>query len=96
MSSAYSLAAAPSADGEPAATTLWFSVQARAEPGVMPRLIELFSKRGLVPQSWRSLRSGPVLAIDLEIAGLDTDLALYIARSMRQIVGVESVLTSAG
>ena len=96
MSLASSVAAAPDADGAPLPHTVSFSVQARAEPGVMPRLVELFAKRGLIPQNWRSIRSGATLAIDLEIEGLDADLVLYIARSIRQIIGVETVLTSAG
>jgi len=91
-----SLAAAPDTEGQPSAAGVLFSVHARAEPGVMPRLIELFAKRGLVPRSWHSIRSGSALTIELGIDRLDDELAQYIARSMRQIVGVETVLTSAG
>jgi acetolactate synthase small subunit len=71
-----------------------FCLQARAEPGVMPRVLELFAKRGLVPHKWHSTASGAVLVIDVQIAGLERDVADYIARCMRQIVGVEAVLTS--
>ncbi|HKS90229.1 MAG TPA: hypothetical protein VJR70_12375 [Stellaceae bacterium] len=59
----------------------------------MPRVVELFAKRGLVPQRWHSTSSGAMLTIDVQIGGLDRDLADYIARSMRQIVGVETVLS---
>jgi hypothetical protein len=88
------LAAAACADGEAYPHTVSFLLQARAEPGIMPRVIELFAKRGLVPQKWHSTALGPVLTIDVQTGGLGRDLADYIARSMRQIVGVESVLTS--
>jgi hypothetical protein len=37
--------------------TAYFSVHARAEPGVMPRVLELFAKRGLVPSVWHSALS---------------------------------------
>jgi len=94
MSSSLPFAAAdPDGDGLP--LTVSFSVQARAEPGVMPRVVELFAKRGLVPQQWHSIAAGPALTIDLQIDGLDDELAGYIARCMRQITGVETVLTSA-
>lgn len=75
--------------------TAFFSVQARAEPGVMPRLLELFAKRGLVPNLWHSAvaRPGQRLTVDIEIAGLG-DAAEYIANCMRQIAGVEVVLTA--
>jgi acetolactate synthase small subunit len=94
MSSPLPLAAAAHADGDYSPLYVCFSVQARAEPGVMPRVVELFAKRGLVPQRWHSTASGSVLAIDVQIDGLGRDLCDYIARCMRQITGVETVLTS--
>jgi len=98
--SSVSLGAAPAADcpdradRDAALVTFCFSVQAVAEPGVMPRVLELFAKRGLVPQKWHSTVSGTALAIDVQAGGLGRDTADYIARCMRQIVGVDAVLTS--
>jgi hypothetical protein len=62
----------------------------------MPRLMELFAKRGLVPERWHSavVRSGMRLAIDIEIAGLESDAVEYVANCIRQVVGVELVLTA--
>ena len=97
MSSAL-LDTAPLAESEAAPLavplTVCFSVHAAAEPGVMPRVLELFAKRGLVPQNWRSAASETVLTIDVQMPGLEREVADYIARSMRQIVGVDAVLTS--
>jgi acetolactate synthase small subunit len=93
MPSSSSLAAASGADPDLAPRHVCFSVHARAEPGVMPRVIELFAKRGLVPHSWHSTAAGAALTIDVQIAGLGRDLADYMARCMRQIAGVETVLT---
>jgi hypothetical protein len=72
-----------------------FSVHASAEPGVMPRVLELFAKRGLVPDRWHSavVRPGMRLSIDVEIAGLERDTVEYVASCMRQIAGVELVMT---
>jgi acetolactate synthase small subunit len=94
MSSSMPFHAAAEADGDASPHTVCFSVQARAEPGVMPRVVELFAKRGLVPQKWHSTASAEALTIDVQMGGLDRDLSSYIARSMRQIIGVETVLTS--
>jgi acetolactate synthase small subunit len=94
MSSSLPLGAAAYADGDAPPLAVCFSVQARAEPGVMPRVIELFAKRGLVPQRWHSTVVGELLTIDVQIAGLGRDLSSYITRCMRQITGVEAVLTS--
>ena len=74
-----------------------FSVLAEAEPGVMPRVLELFAKRGLVPWRWVSDVSGPGgrdLSIDVQVAGLTPETHAYVARCLRQIWGVHRVLTS--
>lgn len=97
MSSSLSVAAnAPttvSADQNLSATA-YFCVQARAEPGVMPRVIELFAKRGLVPGFWHSAVADLALSIEIRVAGLESDMVDYIARCLRQIVGVDTVLTA--
>ena len=62
----------------------------------MPRLLELIAKRGLVPERWHSaiVRPGLRLTIDIEIAGLERDTVEYVANCMRQVTGVELVLTA--
>jgi acetolactate synthase small subunit len=78
-------------------TTACFSVHAHAEPGVMPRVLELFAKRGLVPSAWHSSTCGTdeaELTIDIQMRGLDRDVTDYIAACLRQIAFVEVVLTS--
>jgi acetolactate synthase regulatory subunit len=75
----------------------YFSVHARAEPGVMPRILELFAKRGLVPTLWRSAIAGADranLAITIAMDGLSRELTQYIAACLRQIADVETVLTA--
>jgi len=94
MSSSMPFGAAAHANSDASPLFVCFSVQARAEPGVMPRVVELFAKRGLVPQKWHSTTADEALTIDVQMAGLSRDLAGYIARCMRQITGVEAVLTS--
>lgn len=77
--------------------TAYFSVNALAEPGVMPRVLELFAKRGLVPSGWRSALSGADqagLAIEIEMQGLGRETADYIALCLQQIACVETVSTS--
>jgi hypothetical protein len=62
----------------------------------MPRLLELFAKRGLVPDRFHGAVAQPSrrLAVEIEIAGMDRDTVEYIANCMRQIGGVELVLTA--
>ena len=80
-----------------AAETHCFAIRAAAQPGILPRLLELFAKRNLVPTKWHSAVIGPGgddLQIDVQMEGIEAELAAYIARCLRQIYGVESVLTS--
>jgi len=88
--------AASVADNQLPATAC-FSVHARAEPGVMPRVLELFAKRGLVPSHWQSSTYGDdqtELTIDIKMRGLGREAIDYIAACLRQIVFVKVVLTS--
>jgi hypothetical protein len=77
--------------------TACFSVHARAEPGVMPRVLELFAMRGLVPSSWHSSvggAEGDELTIDVQVRGMAGDTADYVAACLRQLAYVDVVLTS--
>jgi acetolactate synthase small subunit len=86
---------APTADAD-LPVTAYFSVHARAEPGVMPRILELFAKRGLVPTVWHSAIAAADrsdMTIDIEMGGLSREVTRYIAACLRQIADVETVLT---
>lgn len=88
---------APAASAVPA---YCFAVHSAADPGVMPRVMELFAKRGLLPSRWHSdlVHGGGAkpdeLVIDIQVAGLDAAEGDYIARCLRQQVHVLGVLTS--
>jgi len=74
-----------------------FAVRAAADPGSLPRILELFAKRGLVPSSVQARLIGddePALSVDLQITGLDPALVEVLAESLRQIWVVERVLTA--
>ena len=77
--------------------TACFSIIATAEPGTMPHVLEIFAKRGLVPARWLSTVAGPrdgEIHIDIQLADADRELAERLAQFLRQVVSVQSVLTS--
>ncbi|HVJ41494.1 MAG TPA: hypothetical protein VM639_08350 [Dongiaceae bacterium] len=91
----------PPASHSPVVDVHCFSVRADLDPGLLPRLLELFAKRGLWPskfysQALASEQPGqPTEAvIDIQIAGLDCATCDHIAMQFRGMVGVQSVLTS--
>jgi len=75
-----------------------FSVQAEAEPSVMPRVLEQFAKRNIVPLQWHSSlgrgTQGRELYIDVQVEAMEPELAQRIAENLRQIVHVQLVLTA--
>jgi hypothetical protein len=82
-----------------ASATACFSIQAEADPGVMPRVLELFAKRGLIPSRWHSDLEGeatraPGLTIDLQVTGLNRQQVAHVSATLRGMVSVNSVLTS--
>ena len=76
-----------------------FAVYAAPEPCVMPRVLEQFAKRDLVPTRWHSaVVDGPraELQIDVQVDDLEPETGLYIARCLAALVNVNDVVTSAG
>ena len=73
-----------------------FSVRADADPGALPRVLELFAKRGLVPASLRSelLPDGETLDITVEMVGLVRAESDHVANCLRAIPLVSHVLTT--
>lgn len=83
---------------EPSRHIACFSVQAEAEPSVMPRVLEQFSKRNIVPLQWHSSlgrgSQGRELYIDVQVEAMEPQLAQRIAENLRQLVHVQLVLTA--
>ena len=75
--------------------TFCLTVRTVADPGSLPRLIEVFAKRGLIPSKLFSVATGAdELTVDLQVAGLEPELGSMIASQLRSQVGIETVLTS--
>ncbi len=73
-----------------------FSLVAAAEASVMSRALELFAKRGLVPDRVAARRAGEAMVIDLEIGGLEQETAEHITRCLAGMVTVERVMMDGG
>ena len=63
----------------------------------MPRVLELFAKRGLVPARFHAeMTDAPSggLEIDVQVMGLDDAVARHMAASLRGLFDVERVLVA--
>lgn len=94
MSQSPSRAANDTAAVDFSRTTACFSVSALVDPGLLPRLLEPFAKRGLVPSALYARQHGEDVSVDIQIDGLSQEEAAMIGRGMRQIFGVNVVLVS--
>jgi hypothetical protein len=78
----------PDADFPP---TFCYRLLARKGAGVVPRVIEHFAKRDLVPARFDCRAGTETLAIDVEVEGLDEAAARHIARCLSGMVEMERV-----
>ena len=79
-----------SAHDQPAAAT--FAVDAEADPGLLPRLLEPFALRNLVPDAVTSVRHGNGLRVEIRVAGLTRDEVPHLALRLANVVPVTRVL----
>ncbi|MCW2237346.1 hypothetical protein [Azospirillum canadense] len=85
--------AAPAAESRPTDPNrcVAFAVEADADPGTLPRVLELFAKRGLVPLSLTSHLLGDRLAVEVEVVGMVQAESNHVGNCLRQIPMVSRV-----
>jgi hypothetical protein len=69
-----------------------FMLDAEAEPGLLPRLLQPFARRDLVPDRMWSHRAGPLMHIEIAIEAMPGDAVHLIEGNLRQVVGVRSIV----
>lgn len=69
-----------------------FCVLADADPGTLPRVLELVAKRGLVPLTLTSRLADEMLTIEMEVQGMVHAESEHVGNCLRQIPMVAEVL----
>lgn len=69
-----------------------FTVTAEAAPGLLPRLLQPFAKRDLVPDSFEARRSGDSLRVDIHMSAMPAEMVHLVEGNMRQVVGVTQLV----
>ena len=72
-------------------STVRYCFEADAEPGVLPRALELLAKRGLVPARVFAQADADQLSVEIEVEGLAPDTADHVGRCLSQIVGIRQI-----
>lgn len=90
MDTHYATGPAPVSDTEPSGFR--FLLTADADPGLLPRVLQVFAKRSLVPGTMHSERnSADLLSVDLNVPAMPAARAMHIAACLRETVGVRTV-----
>jgi len=76
---------------DPAATSALFSVFGDADPALLPRIVALFAKCGLVPALFHAERLGDEMHVEVEFAAMIPTQADHFAEVLRQLPVVSLV-----
>jgi len=72
-----------------------FSVTADASPGLLPRLLQAFAKRDLVPDLFDARRAGEGVRVEIGMRAMPAEIVHLVQGNMQQVVGVHSVTRQA-
>jgi len=75
----------------PRAAAVRFLLSADAAPGLLPRLLQPFAKRDLIPERMQARREGDMLHVDIVLLNPEPGYADLIEGNLAQIVGVHEV-----
>ncbi|MBX9748753.1 MAG: hypothetical protein K5Q68_03970 [Roseococcus sp.] len=72
-------------------THVLFTVEAFAEPGLLPRLLQPFAKRDLTPDHMHVRREGEMLRVELGMEAMPAEMVHLVAGNLGQVIGVVHV-----
>jgi hypothetical protein len=73
------------------AVAVRFVLDADPSPGLLPRLLQPFAKRDLVPDRMWAHRSAADLHVEIAIEAMPADMVHLVEGNLRQVVGVRQV-----
>jgi acetolactate synthase regulatory subunit len=68
-----------------------FMLDAEASPGLLPRVLQPFAKRDLVPDRMWSHRTGDMMHVEVAMEAMPEQEVHLVEGNLRQIVGVRHV-----
>jgi hypothetical protein len=83
--------ALPEAAPEGVCCAVRFMLDADVAPGLLPRLLQPFAKRDLVPDRMWSHRARDVLHVEIAMDAMPGEFVHLVEGNLRQVVGVHSV-----
>ncbi len=68
-----------------------FLLDAEASPSLLPRLLQPFARRDLVPDRMWSHRSGATVHVEIAVEAMPAGIVHLVEGNLRQVVGVHRV-----
>ena len=68
-----------------------FLLDADCSPGLLPRLLQPYAKRDLIPDRMWSHRSGDVIHVEIAMEAMPVEVVHLVEGNLRQVVGVRDV-----
>jgi hypothetical protein len=68
-----------------------FMLDAEASPGLLPRLLQPFARRDLMPDRMWSHRSGAVMHVEIALEAMPEEMVHLVKGNLSQVVGVQVV-----
>jgi hypothetical protein len=75
----------------PCGVAVRFMLDADSSPGLLPRLLQPFARRDLIPDRMWAHRSGDVTHVEIALEAMAPELVHHVEGNLRQIVGVQRV-----
>ncbi|MGH7056561.1 MAG: hypothetical protein ACREFZ_01595 [Acetobacteraceae bacterium] len=74
-----------------AAPSVVFELSADPNPGLLPRLVQPFARRNLVPERFAARLQGGCLKVEIGLAAAPPAALRLIEGNLRQIIGVREI-----
>ena len=76
---------------QPPVVFVRFLLDADPSPGLLPRLLQPYAKRDLVPDRMWSHRAGDTLHVEIAMEAMPAEVVHLVEGNLRQVVGVRTV-----
>lgn len=68
-----------------------FHILADASPGLLPRLLQPFAKRDLMPDAVHATREGETMRVEIVLDAMPAEMVHLAAGNLGQVFGVQAV-----
>lgn len=75
-----------------AAPAVRFVLSADPSPGLLPRLLEPFARRDLIPDRVTARSNGSAMLVEIAMQQMPGEMLPYIEASLRQVIGLRGLV----